>query len=63
MDQEPGDNENLSSKEEKCFTKEVTKGNHETLHRKKRSRTYQSSSLDILPLRKKTETKDVRFSF
>ena len=54
VDQEPGDDENLSSEEETCFTIEVTETIHETLHKKKRRRAYQSSSLDILPYHKKT---------
>ena len=36
--QEPGDDENLSSKEETCFTREVTEAIHETLDKKKRRR-------------------------
>ena len=63
IDQEPDDDENLSSEEETCFTREVTKPVHETPHKKKRRRENQSSSLDILPYRKKAETKDLRFSF
>ena len=50
------DDENLSSEEETCFTSEVTKAIYETLHKKKR-RAYQSSFPDILPYRKKAETK------
>ena len=49
IDQEPDDNENPSSKEKTCFTREVTKTIHETPHEKKTRRAYQSSSLDILP--------------
>ena len=49
IDQEPDDNENPSSKEKTCFTREVTKAIHETPHEKKTRRVYQSSSLDILP--------------
>ena len=52
-DQEPGDDENLSSEEETCFTREVTEAIHETLDKKKRRRAYQSRSLDIIPYRKK----------
>ena len=52
IDEEPDDDENLSSEEKTCFTKEVTKATHET-HKKEKRRAYQSSSLDILPYRKK----------
>ena len=51
IDEEPDNDENLSSEEKTCFTKEVTKATHET-HKKEKRRTYQSSSLDILPYRK-----------
>ena len=39
IDQEPGNDENLSSEVETCFTREVTEAIHETLHQKKRRRT------------------------
>ena len=42
IDQEPDDDGNLSSEEESCFTREVTKSIHGTLHKKKRRRAYQS---------------------
>ena len=51
IDQEPGDDENLSSKEETCFIREVTGEIHETLDKKKRRQAYQSRSLDIIPYR------------
>ena len=35
VDQEPDDDESLSSEEETCFTREFTKAIHETLHKKK----------------------------
>ena len=57
------DDENLSSEEETCFTSEVTKAIYETLHKKKRRRAYQSSFPDILPYRKKAETKVSDFIF
>ena len=41
IDQEPDDDENRSSEEETCFTREVTKAIHETFHKKKRRRAYQ----------------------
>ena len=40
MDQEPGDDKNLSAEEETCFTREITEAIHETLHKKKRRRAY-----------------------
>ena len=52
-----------TAEEESCFTRGITKAIHETLHKKKRHRAYHSSSLNILPYRKKTETKDLRFHF
>ena len=61
MDQEPDDDESLSSEEETCFTREVKEAIHESLHKKKRRPAYQSSSLDILPYRKKTATKSQIF--
>ena len=39
IDQEPGNDENLSSEVETCFTTEVTEAIQETLHQKKRRRT------------------------
>ena len=36
IDQEPDYDENLSSQEESCFTREVAKAIYETLHKKKR---------------------------
>ena len=53
MDQEPGDDKNLSAEEETCFTREITEAIHETLHKKKRRRAYQSKFLNIFPYRKK----------
>ena len=61
IDQEPGNDENLSPKEEKCFTIEVTEAIHETLHKKKRRRPYQSRSLDIIPYRKKLKLRTSDF--
>ena len=63
IDQEPDDYENRSSEEETCFTREVTKAIHETFHQKKRRRTYQSSSLDILPYKKKLKLSISDFLF
>ena len=63
IDQETDDDENFPSDEKTCFTTEVTKAIHETPHKKKRRREYQSNCLDILPYRKKTGSKDLRFSF
>ena len=60
-DQEPGDDENLSSEEETCFTREVTEAIHETLDKKKRRRAYQSRSLDIIPYRKKLKLRTSDF--
>ena len=53
IDQKPDDDENLSSGEETCFTREVTEAIHETLHKKKKRRAYQSRSVDIIPYKKK----------
>ena len=63
IDQEPDDDENRSSEEETCFTSEVTKVIHETFHKKKRHRAYQSSSLDILPYKKKLKLSISDFLF
>ena len=46
------DDDNLSFKEETCFTREVTKAIRENFHKKKWRRAYQSSSPDILVYRK-----------
>ena len=40
IDQEPGDDENLSSEEETCFARKVTEAIHETFRKKKRHRAY-----------------------
>ena len=60
-DQEPGDDENLLSEEETCFTREVTEAIHETLDKKKRRRAYQSRSLNIIPYRKKLKLRTSDF--
>ena len=52
IDEEPDDDEKMSSEGKTCFTKEFTKATRET-HKKEKRRAYQSSSLDILPYRKK----------
>ena len=61
IDQEPGNDENLSSEEENCFTREVTEAIHETLHKKKKHRPYESRSLDIIPYRKKLKLRTSDF--
>ena len=62
MDQDPGDDEYLSSEEETCYTREVTEAIHETFHKTKRRQAFQSISLDVL-LYRKTKTKDPSFPF
>ena len=52
LDQGPCDDKNLSSEEEICFTREVTKVIQDTYHKRKRSRTSPSVSLGIRPFRK-----------
>ena len=60
MDQKPDNPENLSSEKETCFTREVT----EVIKKKqKKRRPYQSSSLDILPYRKKVKLRTSDFLF
>ena len=61
IDQEPDDDENLSSEEETCSTREVTEAIHETLNKKKRRRAYQSRSLDIIPYREKLKLRTSDF--
>ena len=61
IDQESGDDENLSSEEETCITREVTEAIDETFDKKKRRRAYQSRSVNIIPYRKKLKLKTSNF--
>ena len=47
MDQEPDNDENLSSEEETCFTREVTEETQETFYSRDSSKEEKTSSIPV----------------